>query len=342
VSVGVKGAHYSIGSTGQHVSVGIPGTGVYFRQKVGGKKQKQSQSAAAESGVTSQASHRHAAVEAPALVAVAKPGFTASASEKNFYQGTIAYQQADYQKAHDYFRPLIDDAVIANDALLMGALSGSYTNQYDEAIDMLEVLLASEQSPLPGEPGSLILKYLPDSTIKVPLTQFSMWERPLDMSVVPFVLADLLRAQNRMDDAIDVLVDLYEQMNHFDLLALVLADLYTYEGRYDDLYKLLSSTVDGLQNEDDPTMELLYYWAVALTVKEMYEAAGEVYKQALAKTSGRNPELIKVLQYGRADLYEREGKKADAYRYFAKLMAADPGYYDVADRTAALQPDVSQ
>ncbi len=339
LSVGIKGVHYSIGQTGQHVSVGIPGTGVYFRKKIGGKKPKQAQSEAAASGVVS---HRHAPVEAPAPLAIPKPGITASTSEKKFYQGTLAYQQGDYQQAHDYFRPLIDQEDTANDALLMGSLSGSYTNQYDEAIDMLTVLLSSDQSPLPGEPGSLVLKYLPETTIKVPLTQFSMLERPLDMSIVPFVLADLLRAQNRIDEAIDVLVDLYAEMQHFSLLALVLADLYTFESRYDDLYELLSTSVQGLQNEDDPSMEMLYYWAVALTVKEMYDAAAEVYKQALAKTSGRNPELVKLLEYGRADLYERWGKTADASRYFAKLLAADPTFYDVAGRAEALKTGSSQ
>jgi hypothetical protein len=52
--------------------------------------------------------------------------------------------------------------------------------------------------------------------------------------------------------------------------------------------------------------------------------------------------LVKVLQYGRADLYERWGKTADAHRYFAKLLAVDPTFYDVADRAAALQTNAGQ
>ena len=143
LSVGVKGIHYSIGQTGQHVSVGLPGTGLYYRQKVGAKS-KQSK--------TTGQSHRHTPVEAPASAPVQKPGITASASEKSFYEGAMAYQEGNYEQAHDYFRPLINDTKIANDALLMGALSGSYSNQYEEAIDMLTVLLASDQSLLPGEP----------------------------------------------------------------------------------------------------------------------------------------------------------------------------------------------
>ena len=34
VSFGVKGAHYTTGTRGRRVTVGLPGTGLYFTQKV--------------------------------------------------------------------------------------------------------------------------------------------------------------------------------------------------------------------------------------------------------------------------------------------------------------------
>jgi len=41
VSVGPKGAKVNFGKRGTYVSGGIPGTGLYYRQKVGGKKRNQ-------------------------------------------------------------------------------------------------------------------------------------------------------------------------------------------------------------------------------------------------------------------------------------------------------------
>jgi|KBSSwiStaDraftv2_1062776.scaffolds.fasta_scaffold40294_2 hypothetical protein len=37
VSFGVKGAHYTTGTRGRRVTIGLPGTGLYYTQKVAGR-----------------------------------------------------------------------------------------------------------------------------------------------------------------------------------------------------------------------------------------------------------------------------------------------------------------
>jgi len=80
----------------------------------------------------------------------------------------------------------------------------------------------------------------------------------------------------------------------------------------------------------------MYYWAMALTLKELYDAAEDVYHRALAKSKDRNQELIKIIRYGHADMYQRWGKKAEARKQFEKLYAYDPQFYDVEERVNAL------
>ncbi len=341
LSLGPKGMHYSLGPGGSHISVGIPGTGLYYRTKIGGKSKAASKHApaaaeqAAAAAATSPADARVTHPEVP--VVAASPGMLAPAPEKAFYKGCLAYTQQQYADAYAEFQQIFDTQNYIDDARYMGGLAASYLNQPDDAINLLSDLLENGVSPLPGEDGSLTHKYLPDATITVPVTQFSNIERPLDMSAVPFVLADLFRLQNRTDEAIDVMGQMFARSPDLRLLQLALADLYCLAGDYDNLFALTENSAQGLTSEDDVTLEMMYYWAVALTVREMYDAAAEVYKKALAKTSDRNPELVKLVEYGRADMYERWGKQADALRYFQRLYATDPQFYDIADRVSALQ-----
>jgi hypothetical protein len=56
----------------------------------------------------------------------------------------------------------------------------------------------------------------------------------------------------------------------------------------------------------------------------------------LAKTSGRDPELLKVVRYDRALACEAAGQRGRAKQHPERIYAADPGFEDVKERLASL------
>jgi len=332
-SIGRKGMHYSAGPTGDHVSVGVPGTGLYFRRRVGGKKKEEGGQETAPQTRPA----RHEAVTPDVPIEVPAVGMLASHFEKQFHQGCVAYQAGQYDEAYQTFEKLIeegDDGV--GDAQFMTALCGSYTGKNSQAIDLLSKLLATEGA-FPGDDGTLTAHYLPGVTVRVPVTQFAFVELHLSAALAMFLVSELLRAEDRDDEAIAMLEEVVAEVPDFRYGHLALADLYCLTEHYDKLFQLLSEHEQHLENEDDITLELMYYWAIALTVKGMYEAAEDVYHRALVKSKDRNQQLVEIVQYGHADMYERWGKKAEALKQFEKLYAYDPEFYDVSDRVSALE-----
>lgn len=53
LSVGVRGARWSIGPSGPRVTLGIPGTGLYYEQRLGGGRRRRAAAAAPHSGTGS-------------------------------------------------------------------------------------------------------------------------------------------------------------------------------------------------------------------------------------------------------------------------------------------------
>jgi tetratricopeptide (TPR) repeat protein len=333
LSIGTKGLHYSTGTTGEHVSVGVPGTGLYYRRKLGQHQQKE----AGQEAAPHKRPARQEAVTQEAPPEVPAVGMLASHYEKQFYRGCVAYQAGEYDAAYQIFEELAeegDDTV--GDARFMAALCASYTDSNQRAIELLSQLLA-EEGPFPGDEDSLAARYLPGATVQVPITQFAFVELRFGAALAMFLLAELLRAEGQHDQAIAMLEEIVSEVPDFRYGHLALADLYCLTERYDQLFQLISEHERHLENADDVALELMYYWAVALTLKELYDAAEDVYHRALAKSADRNLELVKIVQYGCADMYERWGKKAEARRRFEKLYAYDPQFYDVAERVEALR-----
>jgi lipoprotein NlpI len=58
--------------------------------------------------------------------------------------------------------------------------------------------------------------------------------------------------------------------------------------------------------------------------------------QALAKTAGRDHDLLKVVRYDRALVFSSAGQKAKAKADLERIYAIDPAFEDVADRLVNL------
>jgi tetratricopeptide (TPR) repeat protein len=338
LSLGTKGLRYTLGKQGSAVSVGLPGTGVYYRKNLG----KLGADKADEAEAPAPRSSKRRSRTKPGTRASAQPAAlpaNTSPVEQAFYEGSAAYLQSDYQTAFDTFTRLLESGGdYRSDSLLMHALAASALDQDAVALDSLTALVEEAQEPLPGTPESLTARLLPEATFEVPITQYASVEQPLNMGTAILLLSELMQAQGELPEAAQFIEDLYQQMPDDPVLQLSLADLESQMQDYEGLYNLVSQNAKHLDNDSDVSLELMYYWANALTAKEMYEAAEEVYRNALKGTASRNPELVKLVEYGRADLYERLGKTDDAYKYFSRLLAEDPQFFDVEERAAALKP----
>ncbi|MFH1016764.1 MAG: tetratricopeptide repeat protein [Pseudomonadota bacterium] len=78
---------------------------------------------------------------------------------------------------------------------------------------------------------------------------------------------------------------------------------------------------------------------LCLIGKRDYEAAIDVYRKALARTSPQSAEAL-GLAYELAEAYLGFGKLHDAYKLFARIRDVDPGFRDVRRRARELEADL--
>jgi tetratricopeptide (TPR) repeat protein len=89
----------------------------------------------------------------------------------------------------------------------------------------------------------------------------------------------------------------------------------------------------------DPHRECMCYAMIGLIYLEQAELdkSAESYVRALSSQS-KTVEQEMNLYYDLGTVYEMKGDSKDALYYFQKIARRDPGYRDVADRIAALDP----
>lgn len=340
LTLGGKNLSLNIGRGSPLLTVDLPG-GFFIRKRLGegeGKDQQKKGKAAppAPSGpppvLTAGQPPRIRPDYSGEVVPLAA---TVSPQEVAFHLGCTSYVQGDFQPAYQTFAPLIDSSY-RDDARFMAGICASYLDAHPEAINLLVDLLEQGQEPLPGSEGSLVTYYLPTSTIRIPVTAFSAAVLPLNMLAALFLLAEVLQSQGNIEDAIQIMEDVFQQDPAFRLAQLSLSDLYVQASRYEDLFNLFSRYTPELEATDNASLEILSNWAIALTAKGLYDAADQVYKRALSRRKDLDPSLRKIIRYGRADLYERMGKRAQARKAFEQIFAEDPGFADLSERIAAL------
>ena len=320
LSIGPRGLKYNIGPRGQYITTGIPGTGIYKRTKIGGAPRD--------------------ADEEPEDVGPVRDvtGLLSAPAVKRFQAGCEHYFAGDYAAALDKFTPPAPD--YEPDYLLMAGLCRYLSDSPEAAVEALAASLETDGDPLPGAEGSLAREIIhPAVRFQAPITRFTTAPLPYTVAIPEFLLVELTQTYGELDNAIE-LAEQFQAGLAGDLLRLMhlsLAELYTMAGQHQKLKTLFEEEVGAVENEDNIAVELMLYWASALAQQEHYEAAKQVYIRALRKTKDRDPTLLKVVAYARAEMFEQWGKTRDALTYFEKLYATDPSFADVADRIEALR-----
>ncbi len=308
-SAGIRGLRISTGPSGTHFTAGLPGTGLSYRKKVGGRLQAEGNPPAGAQ-----------AAAAPAPPKVPSPGLFAPRKEKELSAGLARYYDETMTEALDHFLNVATEEPGA--AILAAAILAERPGGQDQAIKMLERVVENDNE----FPTPLMEKYLADTDIHITVTPHVTVAAPANELAATLLLVELYQARGRLPEAIGLLEELEELAND-PVLTLSLCELYAAA----DLWDGIIERAKQVENEDDVTLEIVILYGRAMLGKGLPEAAVEVFTQALRKKS-RSPDLLLEARYWRALTYETMGKRSQANRELQKIYADNPDFRDVANR----------
>jgi tetratricopeptide (TPR) repeat protein len=307
LSAGPRGASYTVNTSGRKTaSVGLPGTGVSYRSSLGASGSRSSRSA-----------------PQARVSAVAKPGLMAPRYEKEFFKGIQAYLAGDERGALTHLRAASEaddkDRSVADD--FFAGLIAAQLGEDAVAIPHLEKVVASDHFL----PDALMDKYVPGGEVEIKLAADIRASVPFGTVCALLVLAEAYQRQGRIDEAIGLLQQLAE-ITPESPVVLSLVEMLAEQKAWDEIVDVAA----GITNEDDVTMAIRLYQAVALQWQQMDEAALEVYRDCL-RSKKRDPGLLKWARYDRGKLYLRLGKTSQGRKDLGAVYADDPGYRDVRE-----------
>jgi tetratricopeptide (TPR) repeat protein len=326
VTAGPRGAHYSVNSSGIRTrSVGLPGTGLYYQERSSSSKRA--------AGGSSQPVRTPARPVPPVrpVTMVPKPGIFASAAEMAYHRGVLAYFGGDHPSVVAAFEQALAAEPSATSAHLFAGVSLTHLDgQEARAARHLEAVVSSPTVM----PDRLQLKYLRPSVfdlqIGVKITEAITARAPASEFGATLLLAEVYQATGRLDEAIGLITQVHEAMSD-PLVRLSLCDLLLADGDFAGVVE----TAAGVTNDSDVGVETLHVVAAAQIAMGQNTGAMESFREALAKTSGRDPVLLMAVRYDRALAYEHIGQTAKSRADLERIYGADPRYEDVAARLGA-------
>lgn len=312
MSAGIPGARYSVHSSGRTTkTAGVPGTGVYYRQD--------SYSKGGRSGTPSTVSTQIAP-------AYPKAGLLATKAEKEFVQGVTSYMQERYVDALAALQAVEvkDTGGTHIGEEFFAALSLVALDRVPEAVPYFEAVLASDHSV----PDPIMTKYKVGGAMQVNVTPAVAVTLPMSNLAVALMLAEAYQHTGQRQKASELLESLGAEAPGEPVFALSLADLYSEGDQWDDVVRV----TEGVQtNEDDVTLNILAFRALAMMELDLTEGALALTKECL-RARKRNPLLLRFARYIRGRVYDRSGKAGMARKEFEKVYAEDANYADVAER----------
>ena len=331
LSAGVRGARYSVHSSGRRTtSIGEPGTGVSYMSVAGGGRAEKASAARPRQIVS--VPQKVVVSGAQAAPFLPKAAFFASAAEKRYREGLVAYLTGNKPAAIAAF-----DAVLAADPAAMSAHL-LVAMSIDTDVDMASVIRHLEAIVTTHAvfPDKYLAKFLPAGRaqlgIEVKITEVISARVPFDTTGAALLLAEAYQQSGRLEEAIGLIQQLHEANSRDPAIILSLADLLFADNDFEGVVEVTSHA----QNEDSLTVALIHMRAAALAALGHQTAAFDSFKDALAKTANRDEELLATVRYDRALAYEQAGQKAKAKADLERLYAREPNYRDVRARLASL------
>ena len=327
LSAGIPGFRVSTNTSGRTTrTLSVPGTGISSVSTLGpGRRSSGGRSRSGDGALHSVPASQGASL-------LPKPGWLSGGADKRYYEGVQAFLREDYASARSAFTACLAAEPRATSAHLFAALClGKIDGADAEQVEHLEAVVGSSE-PIPDR---LQQKYLPGGLVHLALavnvTDMISGQAPFDSVGATLMLAEHYQEAGRLEEALGLIQQLHEVDPNNPVIRLSLADLYFADLDHDGVLDAASTGV----NDSDIGVALLHMRAAALTDLGHMDGALEAFREALAKTANRDPDLLKVVRYDRSLAYEKAGQKAKAKADLEKIFAIDPGYLDVRERLAA-------
>jgi tetratricopeptide (TPR) repeat protein len=267
---------------------------------------------------------------AQAAAVLPKAGFFSGAGEKRYREGLVAYLSDDKTAAVTAFEAALAAEPTAVSADLLAAISIDTDADMPRVIRHLERVVTSTAR----FPDKLMTKFLApgraELALGVKITELIMARVPVDLTGATLLLAEAYQEVHRLEEAVGLVQQLHDANPDDPAIRLSLADLLFADMDYDGVVEVAA----GARNEDDLSVALIHLRAAALNALGHQTAAFDAFKEALAKTAKRDPELLATVRYDRALAYEQAGQRAKARADFERLYANDPDYRDVRQHLA--------
>ena len=166
------------------------------------------------------------------------------------------------------------------------------------------------------------------SHVLVPVASGMSVPMPFSRDAVGLMLAEVHRAEGRLDLAIEAVERVTPRLH----TTVCLAELYVAAGRNGDAIRL----TNGVGNDDDMSALLLTYRAIAFACIGFFEAARAVFNKALARRD-RAPQIRHLALRYRTELHAASGRYAHARRDLERILDEDPSADGVDERLAELR-----
>lgn len=318
LSFGPRGAKVTVGPRGTRYTAGLPGTGLHYTRHVNNKPDAR----ASRPPKLQTPGSSGPLLPFPDLQAAQRK---TRGPERDFLRG-IELQLA--QQPAEALRMLQPLASQHPDPAWLAGFVCINLQELPAAIQFFQQARARA-----SELGSWFDTHGIQSWIELPVTPF-VWARMTPcLRGVLLAEAECHQTLGFQDQALQCLEFLYSQHPRDPVVRLSLTELTLERSATDGaaLGRVLHLT-DGITNDSFLEAALLGYRAQALRRLGHLISARDVLTLTLRRTRDRPAELLQVLRYERALVYEALGQWANARRDLERLYAEDASYTDVAQR----------
>lgn len=308
LSLGPRGAKYTISPRGNRATAGLPGTGLFYT--VHDRKR----------------SGRGGAAPAPSVPQRdrLKLGFfqrlTTPAKEKRFIDGIRALNDGDQDAA----LTALEDARELPDAAWMAGMIRLRLEEFVFARAHFEHALTQVE-----DLGTLFGKYEIAAQASLPITS------DLFAHIFPrergtrLALVEIAQIEDRQEVAMNHIERLMKIDPTDPVVVLSFAELALETPSDRALMDRVVYDTVHVENETPVDTAILLYRGKALAALGLLAAAIDVFTLANRRRKDRPEGLLHQIRYDRAVLYEKVGRKAQARREFERLYAEDHKLEDV-------------
>jgi tetratricopeptide (TPR) repeat protein len=311
LSLGPRGAKYTISPRGNRATAGIPGTGLFYTVREPG-------SGRARGGperVTSQADDRLTLGFLQRLVTPAE--------EQRLVDWLRALHGGDQDRALE----LLEGSVELADAAWMAGMLRLRLGDFDQARGHLQDAL-SRLSQL----GTHFERFGLNAEISLPITPEVMAHIGPCERGTRLALVEIAQAGRDRDGAFEHLERLLELDADDSVVVLSFAELALDTPDDRALLRPVITISRDIENETPVDTAILFYRARAMSALGLSDAAIDVFTLALRRRKDRPDTLMRQIRYERAVLYDLAGRQAQARRELERVYAEDPAFEDVGQR----------